>query len=169
MKSRRVLMVILAASLIGNAFGLYWQAFGDFSYDESSGEGALKEAYLFQASIGLEDIDSYVRSFLPDPVPSGLYAMIPPFSCSRCIEGGLVSLSKRDEAFTLLVPESMDVHFSGEIKQTAIIYSAEQGADNPVCSYPDLVFFFYKDNRLADYYLHNKDVPEAMIIFLQGK
>jgi len=39
-------MVILAASLIGNAFGLYWQAFGDFSYDESSGEGLEPPAFM---------------------------------------------------------------------------------------------------------------------------
>jgi len=128
----------------------------------------LKEVIIQQASISYEDVGEFVEKLDAVVGQMGqISALIPPYACSQCIETSLDQMNQLDFPINLMVPEGRFAETLPPVSPsiTVIEYVAPD-TQNPVCFYPDLVFVVIRDGKVVDFYLHSKDVPEAMAIFL---
>lgn len=129
---------------------------------------SLTEAMIQQASISWGDVGEFVGYL--DQAAGPIWevcAVIPPYACSQCISRSLQQLDELGLPVSLMVPEG---HFAETLPPvgpaiSVTEYSAPE-MQNPVCFYPDLLFVAKEDGKLADFYLHDKEVPKAMAIFL---
>ena len=128
----------------------------------------LRETIIQQASISWGDVGEFVEYLDQAVGPIGeVCAVIPPFACSQCISRILQQLDDLGLPVDLMVPEGRFAETLPPLGPTISVtnYSSPDSA-SPVCFYPDLLFVVKEDGCLADYYLHDKEVPEAMAIFL---
>lgn len=170
---RSVWIVILSVSILANISGiLLWSArtaSGSLEAEETSKD--LTGTLINHASITYSGINAFFSSILRSerPLQDNLYVFIPPFSCPQCVASSLLQLARQDTPFVLLTPSKRaDEMLIPGSPSVDIRNYEEPDNENLVCYYPDLVFVEIKDGRIGDYYLHNKDVPEAMEIFIQN-
>lgn len=128
----------------------------------------LKAMIIQQATISFGDVEKFVF-YLDDAAKplGGVLAIIPPYACAQCITSSLQQLNELELPVRLFVPDG----FWGEKRPTMsppvseAVYK-ESVSQNPLYFYSDLIFVRCRDGRIEDYYLHNKDVPEALAVFL---
>lgn len=173
MRRKSVWIVIMSISILANISGvLFWfvrTSTGSFEPEETSKE--LAGALINHASITYSEINAFFSSVLDAayPLQDNLYVLIPPFSCSQCVASGLHQLARQDATFVLLVPGGrVDEALIPEFPAGDIWNYEGIGNESLVCYYSDLVFVEIKGGSIGDYYLHNKDVPEAMEIFIRN-
>ena len=129
---------------------------------------SLTEAMIQQASISWGDVGEFAGYLDQVAGPIGeVCAVIPPYACSQCISRSLQQLDELGLPVGLLVPEGRFAETLPPVGPAIFVteYSAPE-MQNPVCFYPDLFFVVKENGVMADFYLHDKEVPEAMAIFL---
>lgn len=170
MRNKSVLTLALIVSVLLNVvIGLFWFV-GVPSRSEKSVSEELTDAVVYNATVTYSEIESFFASvFLEGKPEDGLYVLVPPFSCPKCVASSLPQLALTGASCALLVKEGRDDEemLLAEFSPESIWQFSAFNDENAACYYPDLIFVIIKDGRIADYYLHNAHAPEAMAIFLQ--
>lgn len=169
MGKKRVWAIALIVSVVLNVFGLVWLVGISGRSDKSASEN-LFDAAIYNATITFSEIESFLDSIHSEgtPLEDGLYVLVPPFSCSKCVERSLPQLALTGAPYNLMVQTGREeAVLLSKVSSESIWYYSTSDDGNAACYYPDLIFVIIKDGRIADYYLHNTHVPEAMEVFLQ--
>ncbi|MBQ3812049.1 MAG: hypothetical protein II841_00615 [Bacteroidales bacterium] len=129
---------------------------------------SLRGNIFQQASISYNDVRLFT-DYLKETIGlSGeICALIPPFACSQCVFSSIEQLNQIGFSVILMVPHGQLAESLPPL--SAFISTIEydlSDLQNPVCYYPDLIFIITRDGEVVDFYLHNKDIPEAMSVFL---
>ena len=163
---RAIWQIAFAASVLINIVLFTCQGGGADKMKEGMYQEAMRETMIQQASISFGDVKEFVGYLSGSVGPFGeVCAVIPPFACSQCISRSLQELNELGLSADLMVPEGRFAETLPPVgPEVSVVYYTAPDTQNPLCFYPDLVFVVSRKGEVVDFYLHDKDVQEAMAV-----